>query len=375
MSTQTGSSAAAAPPTEITVGDARTLRHRVSRMGAIAGLTLVLICIGAAWWFFHRPDTHPQLTLHGNIDLRQVELAFNNSERISEVLVEEGSRVQRGQLLARLDTSRLLPQVAETDAQAAAQRAVVERLHHGNRPQEIAQARANVALSTADAANAGLQYRRMLDLSNNSAGRGVSRQDLDNAKAALDVAQARLAVSREALELEVAGPRQEDVAQAEAELRADQARLALLRQQLADSQLLAPVNGVVRSRLLEAGEMVSPQRPVFTLAVTDPKWVRAYVNETELGQVRMGMAASVLVDAFPGRRFDGWVGFVSPISEFTPKAVETEELRTSLVYEVRVFVKDPGDELPLGTPATVYIPSPASATQAPKGGSSAERGR
>jgi membrane fusion protein PltH len=128
-----------------------------------------------------------------------------------------------------------------------------------------------------------------------------------------------------------------------------------LRQQLADAQLVAPVDAVVRTRVMEPGEMASPQKPVFTLAITDPKWVRAYVSEPDLGKVHSGAAASVMVDSFPDRRFDGWIGFISPVAEFTPKSVQTEELRTSLVYEVRVFVKDPSDELRLGMPATVYL--------------------
>jgi HlyD family secretion protein len=102
--------------------------------------------------------------------------------------------------------------------------------------------------------------------------------------------------------------------------------------------------------------MASPQKPVFSLAITDPKWVRAYVSEPDLGKVHPGAAASVAVDSSPDHRFDGWVGFISPVAEFTPKAVQTVELRTSLVYEVRVFVKDPSDELRLGMPATVYLP-------------------
>jgi HlyD family secretion protein len=106
---------------------------------------------------------------------------------------------------------------------------------------------------------------------------------------------------------------------------------------------------------MEPGEMASPQRPVFSLAVIDPKWVRAYVAEADLGKLRMGMPASIVIDSFPDQRFKGWVGFVSPVAEFTPKNVETEELRTSLVYEVRVFVKDPDDDLHLGSPATVYV--------------------
>jgi HlyD family secretion protein len=104
---------------------------------------------------------------------------------------------------------------------------------------------------------------------------------------------------------------------------------------------------------------------VFALAITDPKWVRAYVSERDLGKVHPSMAASVAVDSFPDRRFTGWVGFVSPVAEFTPKAVQTAELRTSLVYEIRVFVKDPSDELRLGMPATVYLPLDQHSPQAP----------
>jgi HlyD family secretion protein len=168
--------------------------------------------------------------------------------------------------------------------------------------------------------------------------------------------EAKLAVNQKALDLAIAGPRKEEVAEAEARLRAAEAHLALLRQQLADAQLVAPADAVVRTRIMEPGEMASPQKPVFSLAITEPKWVRAYVSEPDLGKVHPGRAISVAVDSFPDRRFDGWVGFVSPVAEFTPKAVQTAELRTSLVYEVRVFVQDPSDELRLGMPATVYLP-------------------
>jgi HlyD family secretion protein len=171
----------------------------------------------------------------------------------------------------------------------------------------------------------------------------------------LQVAEAKLVVNERALDLAVIGPRREDIAQAEAQLRANEAQLALLRQQLKDAQLLAPVDAVVRTRILEPGDMASPQKPVVTLAITNPKWVRAYVSESDLGKVREGMSAAVAVDSFPSRRFEGWVGFISPVAEFTPKTVQTQELRTSLVYEVRVFVRDPSDELRLGMPATVYL--------------------
>jgi HlyD family secretion protein len=329
----------------------------------ILKITVVMILVlagiaaaGSTWWLTSGSEPARDLMLYGNVDLRQVALAFNNSERIAAVLVQEGDRVQRGQVLARLDGSRLEPQVAQAEARVAARRHAVERLHNGSRPEEIAQARANVASAKADATNARGQYERLGTLARNSAGRGVSQQDLDNAKAALDVAEAKLAVNQKVLDLAIVGARKEDIGQAEAELQADEAQLAFLRQELADVQLVAPVDAVVRTRLMEPGEMASPQRPVFSLAITDPKWVRAYVAEPDLGKLRTGMTASVAVDSFPDRRFEGWVGFISPVAEFTPKTVQTEELRTSLVYEVRVFVKDPSNQLHLGSPTTVHLP-------------------
>lgn len=317
---------------------------------------LVLAAVGVSWWLTHRHDTSREIVLYGNVDLREVDLAFNDSQRIVKVLVQEGDRVRKGQVLALLDTSRLTPQLDQAEARADSQAAVVQRLRNGSRPQEVAQARANLALAQADARQARDNYLRVKQVFQSSSGRAVSRQDLDNAKAQWDVAQARVAVSRKALELTVIGPRKEDIAQAEAMLAADRANVSLLEQELADATLKAPLDAVVRSRIAEPGDMASPQKTAFALAITDPKWVRAYVSERELGQVRPGMLASVQVDSFPKRQFDAWVGFISPVAEFTPKTVETPDLRSSLVYEVRIFVTDPDDDLRLGMPATVYLP-------------------
>lgn len=322
----------------------------------IAGV-LIAAAIGVAVFELWASSTKHtgRLVLYGNVDLRQVDLAFNNSERLSEVLVQEGDKVTRGQVLARLDTSRLKPQVAAAEAMVAAQRAVVDKLHRGSRPQEIAQAQANVAAAKADQVNAQQQSERLAALVKLNAGRAVSEQDVQNATATLDAAQAHLAVAAKALELAVLGPRAEDVAQGEAQLRANQSQLDLLRSELADSELLAPSDAVVRSRLLEPGEMVSPQRPVLSLAIVDPKWVRAYASELDLGRLHSGTKASISTDSAPDRSLPGWVGFIASVAEFTPKTVQTVELRSSLVYEVRVFVQDPRDELRLGMPATVRL--------------------
>jgi HlyD family secretion protein len=296
-----------------------------------------------------------RLILYGNVDLRQIELSFNNSERIAEVLVEEGDKVRRGQLLARLDTRRLKPQATAAQAGVEAQQAVVQKLHRGSRPEEIAQSRANVASAQADLVNADQQWRRLTALQKLTTGRAISQQDVDSAKAASDSAQAHLDVAQKGLDLSVLGPRIEDIAQAEAQLRLSQAQLDLLLRQLADAELISPCDAVVRSRLLEPGEMVSPQRPVFDLAISDPKWIRTYVSESDLGRIHSGMKASISSDSFPGRTLAGWIGFISSVAEFTPKAVQTEELRPGLVYEIRIFVKDPEDDLRLGMPVTVRL--------------------
>jgi HlyD family secretion protein len=319
----------------------------------VLGVAAVIVA-AIAWWLTNNQQRSDQLVLYGNVDLRQADLPFNASERVLEVVAQEGDHVKKGQLLARLDPTRIEPQVAKAEADVAAEQQVVNRLRAGNRPEEIAQAKANVLSAQADGANARRQYDRLAELSRTSSGRAVSQQDIDSARAALDVADARVAVNRKALDLQVAGPRKEDIAQAEAQLRSDEAQLALLRRQLADMELHAPIDGVVRSRLVEPGEITSPQKTAFTLAITDPKWVRAYIAERDLTKVREGTTASVTTDGFPSS-FAGWVGFISPVAEFTPKTVQTEELRSSLVYEIRVFVKDPDDKLRLGMPATVHL--------------------
>ncbi|HEV7250070.1 MAG TPA: efflux RND transporter periplasmic adaptor subunit [Shinella sp.] len=321
-------------------------------MKRIVIIVLVLaFAAGGGWWWHKQAGEGPAaLALYGNVDFRQVTLAFNGNGPVAEVFVEEGAEVKQGQVIGQLDTSRIVPQIDQAEAQVAARQATLTRLKNGNRPEEIAQARANLAAADAEAANARLQLERQIALVPRAA---VSQQALDNARSNSAVAEAKVMASQKALDLLVAGTRIEEVQGAAAELRAAEAQVALLRAQLADTELKAPVDAVVRSRLIEPGEMASPTRAAFSLATISPKWVRAYVSEAQLGLIRMGMKADVRVDSFPGRPFAGWIGFVSSVAEFTPKTVQTEDLRTSLVFEVRVFVEDPDNGLRLGMPATV----------------------
>jgi HlyD family secretion protein len=330
-------------------------RHKTIFIVGLLMLTAIAVGFGLGRIGRHPDENQNRLVLYGNVDLREVNLSFNDSERIAEVLVQEGAKVTQGQILARLDTSRLRPEAATAESVLEAQQAVVDRLHHGSRPQEIAQAQANVASAKADQVNAAQQWTRLNALTSLTTGRAISEQDLESAKAAMDSAQAHLSAAEKGLEMSRIGPRKEDIVQGEAQLRANASQLQLLLRQLADSELVAPCDAVVRSRLLEPGEMATPQRPVFNLGVVDPKWVRAYVSESELGRIHAGMSASVTTDSYPNRALSGWIGFISSVAEFTPKAVQTTELRSSLVYEVRIFVHDPQDEMRLGMPATVLL--------------------
>jgi len=321
----------------------------------LISIFLVLLVGGwGSWWYFHQPPSDEMLTLYGNIDFRQASIAFNGNERIAEVLVEEGAIVKKGQLLARLDTNRLLPQLAQTEAAVDAQKAVVERLLNGTRKEEIAQEKANLESAKAEAANAAMQYKRRKVLGPEAA---VSQQEIDQAKASTDMATAKVVVAQNALKLALVGPRREDIAQAKAQLRNNESQLALLQQLVADAELHAPFDAVIQSRLMEPGEMASPTKPVFSLATIGMKWVRAYISEPDLSQVRHGSRAQIRVDSMPHHALEGWVGFISPVAEFTPKTVQTEDLRTHLVYEIRIFVKDNENILRLGMPATVKIPA------------------
>lgn len=270
------------------------------------------------------------LTLHGNVDIRQISLAFDGSGRVAQLQVEEGDHVKTGAVLGTLDTRALVLQAAQAQAQIDVQQQNLARLRNGSRPQELAQARSRLASAQADAARAEQDLARLLDIEASTQGRGVSAQDLDRARSSVTVAKAKVEEQRAALRLAELGPREEDIAGGEAQLKAAQAQLALLQHQIAQGELKAPADAVVRSRLLEPGDMATPQRPVFALALTQPKWVRAYVGEPDLGKVQPGMPARIFTDSRPDQPFTGKVGYLSSVAEFTPKLVQTEELRSKL---------------------------------------------
>jgi HlyD family secretion protein len=327
---------------------------------------LLAAASGGYWWWSTQEasGSRSELTLYGNVDIREVELAFVTSERVKEILVEEGDRVKAGEVVARLDAAKLRAAVAAAQANLDAQQAVVERLEAGTRPQEIRQTKAQAEAAAAKARSAELTYQRQQRLGQKKL---ASPEEVDQARAAADAARGDAQAAQEAYRLAVLGPRAEDIAQAKATLESMRASLDLVKERLADATLAAPADAVVRDRILQPGDVASPQNPVLTLALLNPVWVRAYVPEPDLGRIAPGMKAGIRTDSYPGKVYEGWVGFISPTAEFTPKNVETPDLRTRLVYQIRVFACNPQDQLRLGMPATVTIrlDQPKPPTKAP----------
>jgi len=180
-------------------------------------------------------------------------------------------------------------------------------------------------------------------------------QKLDEDEARARSLEAQLGAADAELSLAIQGPRAEDIAEARAEMGAREAELTLALRRLEYTKLFAKNRGVVRTRIAEPGAVVAANAPVYTVALLDPVWVRTYAPEPDLGKIYPGMKAQVFTDSAPALAYDGWVGFISPVAEFTPKTVETPELRTSLVYRLRVYVKDPDNSLRQGMPVTVRL--------------------
>lgn len=315
-------------------------------------LAVLVVSVAYRWPWMEKPGLDGTLTLYGNVDIRKVDLGFRVAGRIAEMPFQEGARVTSGDLLAHLDE---IPYRIELDlalaqeAQAAAQLA---KLEAGSRPQEIAQAEALVRERQVRADNLDVEYGRLAALLVEGA---VARQLADDARANLAEARARLDTAREGLKLAREGFRGEDIAAARADLRAAQARVAVARTRLSDSECRAPDGGVILTRMEEPGAIVAAGQTVLTLALDTPVWIRAYVEEPDLGRIRPGMKAQVFTDSRT-EPFPGQVGYISPEAEFTPKTVQTEELRTKLVYQVRVIANDPAHGLRQGMPVTVRIP-------------------
>lgn len=324
---------------------------------AIVLIVIAVVIIGFWVWEYHNKNQKDNvLTLYGNVDIRQVSLAFEQSGRIEKLLVQEGDKVKAGQVLATLNTNALHIQAKQAQAQLKAQQEAIVKQDVGARPEEITQAKAQLASAQAELDKTNKNLQRLQILVSSTDGRAISQQELDYAKSNKDSAEAAVREKQANLELIIKGARQEDREATKAQYEVTKANLDLINYNLTQAELKSPVNAVVRARLQEVGDMTTAQKAVYTLALTDPKWIRVYVNEQDLSSIKMGGTAQVIRDSDPNQTINGKIGYISSVAEFTPKTVQTEEIRTTLVYEVRVYVNDPNDQLKMGQPVTVKVP-------------------
>lgn len=269
-------------------------------------IIIILIIIGGINFFKNRNNKNPnELDLYGNIEIRQVDLGFRVEGKIAKMLVEEGDAVKKGQLIAYLE---------DTNYKSAYEK-------------NLEDIKALKAVST----NAEAQYERNIPL---CADGTTSKQECDSLKYSKDSSKASMDSSVAALKG--------------------------AKKNLADTRLYAPEDGIIMTRIQEPGAVVEPSNPIYTMAKSKPVWVRAYIPETDLGNVKYGMKAKVLTDTTnpktgKKREYVGQVGYISPVAEFTPKTVQTTDLRTDLVYRIRVYIYDIDEYLRQGMPVTVKL--------------------
>jgi HlyD family secretion protein len=316
------------------------------------GAVLALAALGAiAWLVVQRINSGPPPgTLYGNVEIRQVDLAFNDEGRVATMARREGDGVHAGDVVAELDdtTYRSLSDLAVARRDQA--KANLALLLAGTRVEDIDQARAAVASAEADVTHGEAVFNRQSDLLKRNA---VARQDWDDARQALDTGRARLAQTSAALAEAIAGPRVEQIDAARAALRESEAQVAVAAQALSRTRLVAPADGIIMTRVIEPGTVVLPTAAVYSMAIAGEVWVRAFVPEPLLGRAAPGHGVRVTTDG--GRSYDGRIGYVSPVAEFTPKTVETPELRTQLVYRLRIRIEAPDEGLRQGMPVTITL--------------------
>ncbi|HDU3860930.1 TPA: secretion protein HlyD [Klebsiella quasipneumoniae subsp. quasipneumoniae] len=312
-------------------------------------IVILLAALGGGWWWYQSSRQQP-LTLYGNVDIRTVNMSFRVGGRLASLTVDEGDSIRAGQTLGELDRAPYENALLQAQANVSTAQAQYDLMMAGYRSEEIAQAAAAVNQAQAAYDYAQNFYQRQLGLRASSA---ISANDLENARSSRDQAQAKLKSAQDKLRQYRAGNRPQEIAQAKASLEQAQAALAQAKLDLHDTVLTAPSDGTLMTRAVEPGTMLNAGGTVLTLSLTHPVWVRAYVDEKNLGQAQPGQAVLLYTDSRPDKPYHGKIGFVSPSAEFTPKTVETPDLRTDLVYRLRIVVTDADGALRQGMPVTV----------------------
>ncbi len=371
-------------------------------------LALVVLAAAAAigYQFFltHNGQAAGTILVSGNIEATDAEVSFRIPGRVIQRLVDEGQPITADQLVARLDSADLRDELALRQAELEAAQAALKELQIGSRPEEKEEARATLQRATAalqeaqagfrsqevaaaqatseaaqaDLVRAKLDYQRAEQLMKE---KSISAQDFDRARAAYQVAvqkarqaaeelqlrqegtrkekikqvEAALAAAKARYDLVMAGPRKETIQQASARVQQAKAAVDLAQTRLGYAQVFSPLTGMVLSKNIEPGEYVAPGTPVVTVGDLVNVWLRAYINETDLGRIKLGQKAEVTTDSYPGKIYPGHIAFISSEAEFTPKNVQTQQQRVRLVYRIKIDVTSPDMELKPGMPADAKI--------------------
>lgn len=315
----------------------------------ILAIAVLLIMVGVYALLIHQ-DLDPRKA-HGSVDIQDSLLSFERAGKIIALNVNEGSQVRQGDILARLDAKSLEHQLQIQYAQCQAEQALLAQYQNGYLPEEIASAKAAVNKSQSNVDLAAITYERNASLLRS---KSISQQDYDSARAQYQQAQASLAEAQAQLELMERGYRQEIIASQESRVNACHAQLSYLTYQIQNQGVIvAPFNGTVRSRTHELSDYVGAGETIFALTDEDHKTIRIYLSEEQLRLIKVGQIVSVEVPF--NAPLDGTISFISPTAMFTPKSVQTEDLRTDLIYEVRVEVEDLEHLLRFGQAITVYL--------------------
>jgi HlyD family secretion protein len=292
------------------------------------------------------------LKLSGNIEAHESLVSFKVPGRIVELPIEEGQMLRAGALIARLDSADYRQQVATDEAAINVRESQLALGLAGSRPEDIEASRQTLLDAQADLEQKKEDFARYEALHKKDE---VSTQTRDQAATNLARAQATFARAQQVYNELVEGTRREELDVQRSNVHQASENLALSRIRLAYTVLNAPFNGVILVRQAELGEVVTAGTPIITLADLDHLWVRVYVPETDLGKVHWGQDVEVRTDTYPGKNYRGKISFISSEAEFTPKSVQTEKERVTLVYRIKVDVENPNYELKPGMPADAYI--------------------
>jgi HlyD family secretion protein len=316
-------------------------------------ILIFLIAAGAAGLLFYlltreKDEGNPYIKVSGNIEATEVDVGFKISGRIVSRSVDEGDWIEKGKVLATLDDEDLRQRLEVARAALKSAQARLEKLLAGSRPEEIREAAAALEQAQFDFENKKVNYERMKPLFE----RGViPKETLDNTEAAFNIAKAAVQRANENYQLVKIGPRKEDIEDARAQVEQAKANVKLIETQLSYTVLYSPLSGVVLVKSSEIGEVVNPGTSILTLADIENVWLKAYIPETDLGRVKWGQEVTVTTDLKPQKVYKGKISFISSQAEFTPKQIQTEKERVTLVYRIKVDILNTDRELKPGMPA------------------------